>query len=177
MLVFSRFFPQQIPLFVILNCKLFPMSQQINHFSLDLYKSLELDILKFKQFGPPVFRLNIPCKHKEQCKYGKFSCNYSHECFCKFQKNGRKCQNAFCTHSHALPLEFLFAQALFLPTTQFSSNTDSVEILKPASESHFLNISTVGVEGVKLRSFFNILQVDGKTLSSSSSKIQFLISR
>jgi len=142
LLVFSRFFPQQIPLFVILNCKLFPMSQQINHFSLDLYKSLELDILKFKQFGPPVFRLNIPCKHKEQCKYGKFSCNYSHECFCKFQKNGRKCQNAFCTHSHALPLEFLFAQALFLPKSQFSSNTNSVESPKPASEPHFFSMSS-----------------------------------
>ena len=119
----------------------FDMSQDFSFFPPDLLLKLSVDIFKFKQYGPPTFRLNVPCKHKDQCKYGKYSCNYSHECFCKFQKNNRKCANSSCTHNHALPLEFQLAQALFMDKTQIPSFPVSTENPNSTSDRQFLGYS------------------------------------
>ena len=113
------------------------MSQHSSSFPPNLLKTLEADIYKFKLFGPPVFRLNVQCKHKEHCKYGKYSCQYSHESFCKFQRNGRKCQNNSCTHQHELPLEYQLARAFFTKEMQFTSDRSSFEAQESTSESHF----------------------------------------
>ena len=118
------------------------MSQDFNLFPPGLLQTLQADISKFTKYGPPIFRLNIPCKYKEQCKYGKYSCNYSHEYFCKFQKNGKKCLNDHCPHNHKLPLEFLLAQALMNTKTQFPHDPSSIEASKSSSESHFFSFSS-----------------------------------
>ena len=137
LLVDSRFFLTLLVILVSFLLRYFTMSQHSSSFPPNLLKTLEADIYKFKLFGPPVFRLNVQCKHKEHCKYGKYSCQYSHESFCKFQRNGRKCQNNSCTHQHELPLEYQLARALFTKETQFSSDLSSFEAQKSTSESHF----------------------------------------
>ena len=113
------------------------------HFSLldqNLLQTLEVEIFKFKQHGPPAVRLNIPCKFKEHCKYGKYSCMYSHECFCKYQRNHKKCLNTSCTHQHDLPLEFQLAQVFFSEIMQLSSSPSSPEAPFLASENDFSSL-------------------------------------
>ena len=113
------------------------MSQDFSLFLPDLLQTLQVDISKFTQHGHRVFRVNIPCKYKEQCKYGKYSCYYSHECFCKFQKRGKKCLNVHCMHNHKLSLEFLVAQALMETKTLVSSVQSSIEASKSPPKAIF----------------------------------------
>ena len=103
------------------------------------------DISKFKHYGAPEFRLNITCKYGEACKYGKYSCKYSHESFCKFLKNNRSCQNQSCTHNHDLPLEFKLAQALLQSKSQFPSHSSSFESPNSASTQQFSTNSISGI--------------------------------
>ena len=117
------------------------MSQHFSIFPPDLLQKLKVDIFKFRQFGAPEFRLNITCKHGEHCKYSKFSCKYSHETLCKFQKNGRKCLNTSCTYNHALPMEYQLAQAFFNKIMQFPSVPDSFEASNLTSETIFQQVS------------------------------------
>ena len=118
------------------------MSQHFSSIQQNLFKTLEADIFKFKQHGPPAFQLNIPCKYKEQCKYGRYSCNYSHNSFCKFQKKGKKCLNVHCTHNHELPLEYQLAQAFLTMEMQCPSDFSSFEAQISASECHFSSNSS-----------------------------------
>ena len=69
------------------------MSQPLSVITPDLLKKLQADISKYKLHGPPIFRQNIPCKYGDQCKYGRYSCIYSHESLCKYQKNNKTCLN------------------------------------------------------------------------------------
>ena len=96
------------------------MSQHLSVSQPDLLKKLDGEIFKFKQHGPPIFRQNIPCKYGEHCKYGRYSCIYSHESLCKYQKKNKSCLNRSCTHQHQFPLEYQLAEALFHLKTQFS---------------------------------------------------------
>ena len=132
MLVDSRFFWTLLVILVSFLLRSFTMSHHSSSFPPNLLKTLETDIYKFKLYGPPVFRLNIQCKHKEHCKYGKYSCQYSHESFCKFQRNGKKCQNSSCTHLHGLPAEYQLAQEVLMLRKQLSCNPDSFETQIPA---------------------------------------------
>ena len=118
------------------------MSQEFSLLNPNLLQTLEFELFKFKQYGPPTVRLNIPCKFKEHCKYGKYSCMYSHECFCKFQKNNKKCLNSSCTHQHDLPLEFQLAQVFFSEILQFSGAPYSFEASNLAAEHNFLSSSS-----------------------------------
>ena len=118
------------------------MSQDFSLLNQNLLQTLETEIFKFKQYGPPTVRLNIPCKFKEHCKYGKYSCMYSHECFCKFQKNNKKCLNSSCTHQHDLPLKFQLAQVFFYEIMQFSDAPYSFEASNLASENNFPSFSS-----------------------------------
>ena len=129
------------------------MSQHFSSIQQNLFKTLEADIFKFKQHGPPAFQLNIPCKYKEQCKYGRYSCNYSHDSFCKFQKKGKKCLNAHCTYNHELPLEYRLAQAFLTMKIQFPSDFSSLEPPISASECQFLSNSS-SQSGTSERSVF-----------------------
>ena len=68
---------------------------------------------------------------------------YSHEGFCKFQKNNRKCLNRSCTHQHDLPHEIQLAQLFFNEIMQFSSLPDSFEAQNFTSERDLsVNFST-----------------------------------
>ena len=116
------------------------MSQDFSLLNQNLLQTLEVEIFKFKQHGPPAVRLNIPCKFKEHCKYGKYSCMYSHECFCKYQRNHKKCLNTSCTHQHDLPLEFQLAQVFFSEIMQLSSSPSSPEAPFLASENDFSSL-------------------------------------
>ena len=118
------------------------MSHHSSSFPPNLLTTLETDIYKFKLYGPPVFRLNIQCKHKEHCKYGKYSWQYSHQSFCKFQRNGKKCQNSSCTHLHGLPAEYQLAQEVLMLRMQLSRDPYSSETLIQAAEHHFSSHST-----------------------------------
>ena len=129
------------------------MNPHFDVFQPNLLKTLEDDILKFQRYGPPVFQLNIPCRHKEHCKYGRYSCNYSHTSFCKFQKNGKKCLNMHCTHSHELPLEYQLAQALFTKKMQFSKDPSSSEAQNSASQCHFSS-NSLSQSGTSVHSVF-----------------------
>ena len=120
------------------------MSQHLSLSQHDLLQHLEKEIFKFKQYGPPIFRLNTPCKYKEQCKYGRYSCEYSHESFCRFQKNNKTCLNSSCPHLHDLPLEFQLAQMFFHELMQFSNNPTPSEAPKSSSGSSFSSFSTSG---------------------------------
>ena len=114
------------------------MSQQFSLFHPNLLKNLEGEIFKFQHFGPPKIRLNIPCKYKNDCKYGRYACEYSHESLCRFFKKGSKCLNPNCTHQHELPLEFQLAQAFLNTKTQFSHDPASFEASKSAHDCNFL---------------------------------------
>ena len=105
----------------------------IHQFQPDFFKNLNTDIFKFKQYGAPRFRVNIPCKYKNECKYGKFSCEYSHEPFCKYSKNGRKCLNTYCTHIHELPMEFRLAQQVLYLQNQLFQQPDDPRTSKSAT--------------------------------------------
>ena len=115
------------------------MSQPLSVITPDLLKKLQADIFKYKLHGPPIFRQNIPCKYGDQCKYGRYSCIYSHESLCKYQKNNKTCLNRSCTHQHDLPLEFQLAQALFSQKSQFSVDLPSSDT--PISVSNNLSQS------------------------------------
>jgi len=84
--VLSGFFYKHNQLLVISLLHFFAMSQHLSVSQPDLLKKLDGEIFKFKQHGPPIFRQNIPCKYGEHCKYGRYSCIYSHESLCKYQK-------------------------------------------------------------------------------------------
>ena len=111
------------------------MSQPLSVITPDLLKKLQADIFKYKLHGPPIFRQNIPCKYGDQCKYGRYSCIYSHESLCKYQKNNKTCLNRSCTHQHDLPLEFQLAQALFSQKSQFFVNLPSSDTQISASDN------------------------------------------
>ena len=93
----------------------------------DLLQILEIDKNKFQHFGPPRFRINIPCKYGNQCKYGRYSCEYSHEALCRFSKKGKKCLNSNCTYQHQLPVEYQLAQELLYLQMQISLESESLE--------------------------------------------------
>ena len=103
----------------------------------DLLQILEIDKNKFQHFGPPRFRINIPCKYGNQCKYGRYSCEYSHEAFCRFSKKGKKCLNSNCTYQHQLPVEYQLAQELLYLQMQISLESESLEARKSTSAYHF----------------------------------------
>ena len=103
----------------------------------DLLQILEMDKNKLLHFGPPRFRINIPCKYGNQCKYGRSSCEYSHESLCRFLKKGGKCLNINCTHQHEFPFEYQLAQELLNLQMQLSQVPESFEARKSTSAHHF----------------------------------------
>ena len=103
----------------------------------DLLQILEMDKNKLLHFGPPRFRINIPCKYGNQCKYGRYSCEYSHESLCRFLKKGGKCLNINCTHQHEFPFEYQLAQGLLNLQMQLSLVPESFEARKSVSAHHF----------------------------------------
>ena len=118
----------------------------IHSFQPEYFKNLDADIFKYKQHGPPRFRINVPCKFRNDCKYGKFSCEYSHEPFCKYTKNGKKCLNSYCTHIHELPMEFQLAQQVLYLENQLSLKPECTETQNSASTHHFSS-STLSKNG------------------------------
>ena len=174
--MFSRFFLNKIQLPYINFHHFSTMSQHFGVFQQNLFKTLEADILKYKQYGPPVFQLNIPCKHKEHCRYGRYSCNYSHNNFCKFQKNGKKCLNAHCTYNHELPLEYQLAQAFLFMEMQFPNDISSSEAPISTSEYDFLSNSS-SKSGTSVQSVFRFKVNDSPTKSNEiNAKINSAIS-
>ena len=138
----SRFFYKHNQLLDISLLHFFAMSQHLSVSQPDLLKKLHGKIFKFKQHGPPIFRQNIPCKYGEHCKYGRYSCIYSHESICKFQKKNKSCLNRSCTHQHQLPLEYQLAEALFHLKTQFSGEPLCPDQQNSASERQFISNSS-----------------------------------
>ena len=118
----------------------------IHSFQPEYFKNLDADIFKYKQHGPPRFRINVPCKFMNDCKYGKFSCEYSHEPFCKYTKNGKKCLNSYCTLIHELPMEFQLAQQVLYLENQLSLKPECTETQNSASTHHFSS-STLSKNG------------------------------
>ena len=108
----------------------------------ELFKNLESDISKFRRYGAPRFRINIPCKYQKDCKYGKYSCEYSHEPFCRFSKQGLTCLNSNCAYLHGLPTEYQLAQEVLMLKKQISRDPDSFETPILVAEHHFSSHST-----------------------------------
>ena len=132
------------------------MSQPLSVITPDLLKKLQADIFKYKLHGPPIFRQNIPCKYGDQCKYGRYSCIYSHESLCKYQKNNKTCLNRSCTHQHDLPLEFQLAQALFNQKSEFSNDLPSSDTPISASDNFLEAVQCPQTAQLSLTNFASI---------------------